>query len=256
MKCHRVALLCGLLLFAAGPILAADWGTIQGQVIWGGAAIPERKPLNVDKDQGVCLKHGPILDQKFVIDKESKGVKWVMVWLADARQPKNPKAEIPIHPALKELKTKTVILDQPVCVYEPHVLGLRVGQTLVAKNSSTIAHNIKIDGGVDNPNLNPIVPPGAEVKVEGWNPTRLGPVPISCSIHGWMNAFVRVFNHPYFAVTNDKGEFEIKDAPAGEFRLVIWHPEGFVLPGRLEGMPITIKANSVTQVGQIKFNPS
>ena len=42
MKLHRVALLVGLLLFAAGPLLAADWGTIKGQVIWGGATIPER----------------------------------------------------------------------------------------------------------------------------------------------------------------------------------------------------------------------
>jgi hypothetical protein len=71
-----------------------------------------------------------------------------------------------------------------------------------------------------------------------------------------MRSDVRVFNHPYFAVTNDKGEFEIKNAPAGEFKLIVWHPEVGWLAGR-EGMPITIKAqaNGVTDVGQVKLNP-
>ncbi len=253
MKMHRVLLLGGLLLFAAGPILAADWGNVKGQVVWGGSALPERKPLKVDKDQGVCLKNGPILEQTYVVDKDSKGVKWVMVWLADAKQPKNPKAEIPIKPELKELKDKTVTLDQPHCVYEPHVFGLRVGQTLVAKNSSPIPHNVKIDGGANNPNENPLIPAGTEVKVVGWQPTGAGPVPISCSIHGWMRAYVRVFNHPYFAVTNDKGEFEIKDAPTGDFRLIVWQPEKGWVAGR-EGMPINIKKGD-NNVGQIKLTP-
>jgi len=224
-------------------------------VVWGGDKIPQRMPLKVDKNQAACLKNGPILDEIFVIDKDSKGVKWVMVWLVDAKQPKNVNAAIPIHPKLKELKEKTVSIDQPCCAYEPRVFGIRVGQTLVCKNTATIPHNVKIDGGANNPNVNPLIPPGAKVEVDGWKPSGFGAVPISCSIHGWMRCDARVFNHPYFAVTNDKGEFEIKDAPAGEFRIVIWHPESWVLPGRNEGMPITIKATGVTDLGKVKFNP-
>ena len=252
---HRVLLLSSLLLFVAGPVFAQGWGTIKGQVVWGPEKIPERMPLKVDKDQAACLKNGPLLDETFVIDKDTKGVKWVMVWLANAKEPKNPKAEIPIHPKLKELKEKTVSIDQPCCVYEPHVFGIRVGQTLVCKNTATIPHNVKIEGGLYNQSLNQLVPPGAKLEVANLNPTAFGAMPIQCSIHGWMRCDARIFNHPYFAVTNDKGEFEIKDAPAGEFRIVIWHPESWVLPGRFEGMPITIKANGVTDMGKVKFNP-
>ncbi len=257
MKSHRFLLLAGLLPLLAGPALAADWGTIKGQVIWGGDKVPKREPVKVDKDKEECLKNGPVLEDKIVVDKDSKGVRWVLVWLADAKQPKNVRAPIPIHPTLMNIKDKDVVLDQPHCMYIPHVMGLRTGQVLVCKNTSKIVHNVKIDGGTSNPNLNQILPPGGKFEVPGWNPTVVGAVQISCSIHGWMKSWVRVFNHPYFAVTNEKGEFEIKNAPAGEYRLVIWHPEGWVLPGLREGMPIKIKASpEVTDVGKVKFNPS
>jgi len=37
---------------------------------------------------------------------------------------------------------------------------------------------------------------------------------------------VRVFDHPYFAVTNEQGRYEIKDAPVGKYRIFIWHSAG------------------------------
>ena len=40
-------------------------------------------------------------------------------------------------------------------------------------------------------------------------------VPFKCDVHGWMNAYVGVLDHPYFAVTDDDGKFELKDAAAG-----------------------------------------
>src|SRR5262249_24639011 len=51
-------------------------------------------------------------------------------------------------------------------------------------------------------------------------------IKIQCNIHGWMWASVRVFDHPYFAITNEKGEYEIKDAPVGKFRIFVWHSSG------------------------------
>ena len=40
-------------------------------------------------------------------------------------------------------------------------------------------------------------------------------VPFKCDVHGWMNAYVGVLDHPYFAVTDKDGKFELKDAAAG-----------------------------------------
>ena len=53
------------------------------------------------------------------------------------------------------------------------------------------------------------------------------PIPFKCDIHPWMKGYVRVFDHPYFAVTDEDGKFEIKNAPAGKWRIVYWHENGF-----------------------------
>ena len=42
-----------------------------------------------------------------------------------------------------------------------------------------------------------------------WTPYHL-PVSVSCSIHPWMKARVFCFAHPYFAITDENGNFEIK----------------------------------------------
>ena len=41
-----------------------------------------------------------------------------------------------------------------------------------------------------------------------------------------MTGYVRVFDHPYYALTDEDGTFEIKNAPAGKFRIVFWHENG------------------------------
>ena len=105
-----------------------------------------------------------------------------------------------------------MVLDQPCCQFEPHIVCLREGQTLVVKNSGTIPHNTKIDSPGDNPSVNPLIPPGQSVSVPGWK-ADYGPSMIGCSIHGWMSGYVRVFNHPYFAVTDEDGQFQDRERP-------------------------------------------
>ncbi|MSR29961.1 MAG: hypothetical protein EXR99_00510 [Gemmataceae bacterium] len=247
-----MACLFGLVLTAAQTVRAESWGTLKGRVIWAPAALPAPEKVKVNKDEQHCLSKGDILSDKFVVDPKTKGVKWVMVWLVDA---KNPKAAIPIHPALKEPKGKTVALDQPCCVYEPHVFGMRAGQSLIAKNSSTVNHNVNIISTGNNPNQNLLIPAGKEIAVEGWSaaPTV---TKVECNIHPWMSAWVRVFNHPYFAVTGADGSFELKNAPAGDFNLVIWQEETGWVKGGKAGTPVSIKADSVTDLGKIELSPS
>ncbi len=65
-----------------------------------------------------------------------------------------------------------------------------------------------------------------------------------------MRAWVRVYDHPYHAVTDADGKFELKNAPAGKYNLVIWHEGvGWVNGGKL-GKPITIKADGETDAGK------
>ena len=48
-------------------------------------------------------------------------------------------------------------------------------------------------------------------------------VPFKCDVHGWMNAYVGVLDHPYFAVTGRDGKFELKGLPPGTYTIEAWH---------------------------------
>ena len=225
-------------MFVVSGLNAQDWGTLKGKVVWGGSETPKPELVKIDKDQDHCLSKGDITSEKLVIDPATKGVRWVMVWLVD---PKNPKADLPIHPSLKEPKEKEVLVDQPCCKFEPHLITLREGQTLVAKNSSPIPHNVNLVSTGKNPSKNEIIPPGRQVKVDSWVAAS-SPTLINCDIHPWMMGYIRVFNHPYFAVTDDKGGFEIPNAPVGSYNLVVWQEEVGWVTGDRKGIPVIIKA--------------
>jgi len=118
-------------LAASGGLMSQEWGTLKGKVVFGGEA-PKAEAIKIDKDQDHCLSKGDIPSEKLVVDPATKGVRWVMVWLVDS---KDPKAALPIHSSLKEAASKEVFVDQPCCKFEPHVVALREGQTLVAKTA-------------------------------------------------------------------------------------------------------------------------
>jgi hypothetical protein len=245
------AVLLALALAAAAPAPSTNRPAITGQVVWAGGNFEPEK-LKVDKDQDVCLKDGDLLSEKYVVDPKTKGVRWVMVWLID---PKNPRAPLPMTPEQKAAKPKKWELDQPTCRFEPHVLAIREGDELVVRNAAKIAHNVNVVGGVLGPNLNQIVPPGGRLEIGDFK-AGTTPVNISCTIHGWMKGYVRVFSHPFFAVTDEKGNFEIKDPPAGKWNLVLWQEEkGWVTDGGKLGTPVTVEAGTTTKLGKIELKP-
>lgn len=233
---------------------AQDWGTIKGKLIWAGDKLPDQVELKIDKDQAHCLEKGKLYNEEWVVDKDSKGVKWVFVWLSP--EPGSDK-KLPIHPSLKDVKDKEVSIDQPCCQFVPHALGMREGQTLIAKNSSPVGHNVNYTGHpLRNPGKNLAVGAKSDIKIDGLKADERFPVSVACNIHGWMKAYVRVFDHPYFAVTDKDGNFEIKDAPAGEWRLKVWHETGWRggAPGK-DGDKINVKGGMTTDLGKVEIKP-
>jgi hypothetical protein len=240
------------LLLSASPAFAGDgdWGTVKGRVVYKGPA-PAPKEINVTKDQDHCLLKGPLFSEELVVNPKNNGVRWAFVWLI----PEQKGAKIPIHPNLLAIKDKQVSIDQPCCQFVPHALGMREGQELVAKNSAPLNHNVHWTGHpLKNPGGNVIVPSKKSFTIEGLKADRF-PVKINCDIHGWMSAWVRVFDHPYFAVTDKDGNFEIKLAPAGQFRLMMWQEEVGWIGGR-DGVPVTIQGGGVTDTGESKLIPN
>jgi hypothetical protein len=258
MKCLASAVVAlAVPLMAAAFVTAQDdsWGTIKGRVVWGPKDIPVQMPIaavNQNDDRAHCLKDGPVLDELWVVDPKSRGLRWTFVWLIhDDVKNKEP---LPIHPKLQKIVEPNVIVDQPVCAFIPHALGIREGQILVAKNSSPKSHNIRWEGSGRNSGGNVIVPAGKEHAIKGLVAQKL-PMPIECNLHKWMNGYVGIFSHPYFAVTDKDGNFEIKDGPAGQYRLVVYNTAYNGGAKGNKGIQIAIPASKTADLGDIAFMP-
>jgi len=213
---------------AAPAQAVGKWATITGRVIFpAGTEIPKRATLVVQQDKGHCLKNGAILDDSVIVNPKNRGIKNVVVWLRpdDAADPKARFAENQIHPEDAKRKPADVVIDQPCCMFVDRVTCARVGDTIVVKNPSPVVHSFfwsSDNSGDHNANVS--------AKSQWRMPNELasepGPVPYKCTIHPWMTGYVRVFDHPYFAVTDVDGNFRIDNAPGGRFRIVYWHENG------------------------------
>jgi hypothetical protein len=247
--------LAGLLGHAAPARSQQAWGDVKGQVVFGPAKIPEMPDANVDKDKQQCLAKGAIKTNDLIIDPKTKGVKYVIVYLQDLKSSKKDDFAPPVHPKLQKF-AKQVEIDEPCCTFEPRLVGLREGQELVVKNSMTIAHSFKIDCFDKGPNVNLNIPGGGKVVVKGFLAKAI-PTTYTCPAHAWMRGHVAVFKHPYFAVTDKDGRFEIKNAPAGKFRLVFWHEKAgwVVLKGADRGQVVEVKSGKTTTLGPVKLTP-
>ena len=75
----------------------------------------------------------------------------------------------------------------------------------------------------------------------------LPPAEVTCDIHPWMKGYWLVLDSPYFAVTDDQGNFEIKNVPSKAQKVVVWQEavnKGFVTSP--SGDEVNIKAGDTT----------
>ena len=218
-----------------------QWGAVKGRIIWGG----EKGPAANEK-----------ITESWVINKDNKGVKGVFVCLADSAKPHDSKP-IRTHPTLKQKEIDPLDLDLSECRFEPSVIALRDGQLLVIKNSSKIAHNLVFVFGRDSPNLGKGFGPTQQFPLAIKFKADESPIILDCSIHPSMRAWIRVFSHPYFAITDADGAFQFKEAPAGRCRLMIWHPAAGWKGGMKgkDGEIIEIPGGGINLLGDIRFPP-
>jgi RNA polymerase sigma factor (sigma-70 family) len=229
---------------SADPVVY-DWVTVRGRVLWPGDP-PKPVPLAVDGPDAVaCCGGRVLLSNELIVNPTTRGVKNVVVWLRPDDDDPNPTFPPQlIHPALRDDPPARHVLDQPDCQFEPRVLAARDGDTLLVRNSAAIRHNVNCTGcGLE---YNLTLEASKDVLKGPLRADRL-PVPIKCDLHPWMKAWLRVFDHPYFAVTDADGRFEIEKAPAGRWRVVYWHERGFHRgkDGRL-GFPLTVPTTRPT----------
>jgi hypothetical protein len=98
---------------------------------------------------------------------------------------------------------------------------MMAGQELLIKNSDATLHNIH-GLPVINSEFNFAMPKVVKEKAIRIDKAE-HPIKIKCDVHPWMKAYVSVFDHPYFAVTDDTGRYQIDNVPLGKYEVVAWH---------------------------------
>ena len=183
-------------------------GTLTGNVSFEGKT-KKRRPIPMDSDPvcGSAHKNDTALSESFIVDKD-KNLKNVLVWLVDV----DYKGDITKEPA---------VIDQMGCVYKPHVQGIMKGQELIIKNSDATLHNIHSMAKV-NSQFNFAMPKVVKSKNTSFDKIE-EPFYIKCDVHPWMKTWVSVFDHPYFATTDNNGNYKIENIPSGEYSVIAWH---------------------------------
>jgi plastocyanin len=204
---------------AAAPAFAQTV-TVKGQVRLQEKDTPAAVVVNVTADKEHCLGKGPLADDSIIVNPKTRGLKNVWVYVRAAGGAPLAVTDIP-----KAAGAKEHVIDQPCCQFVPRVLAVRDGDTLKVKNSAPVPHNIKYDS--DTVSFNQTVPAGGEFKAPQPFAVQKAPVEFSCSIHPWMKGRVMIFDHPFFALTDADGMFEIKDVPAKDFSITYRHEAGY-----------------------------
>jgi plastocyanin len=192
-----------------GVALAAS--TITGTVTFDGKA-PALRPLAMDADPVCAKKHPTPAPNEMLVLGNNNTMGNILVWVSKG---------VPAGKTFPVPKTP-VVLDQNGCQYKPHVMGIMVGQQYKILNSDGVLHNIHT-----LPKINPSFNQGMPAKIKEATTVFNKPedvVHIKCDVHPWMSAFMAVFTHPFFAVTNEKGQVSIptKGLADGTYTIEIW----------------------------------
>jgi hypothetical protein len=218
-------------------------GTIKGTATWKGE-VPNLDPIKVNADTNVCGKttSSPALQ----IDSASKGVKFVLVYLENVTQGKTPEKKYWLHMGKDASRP-----DSAPCKFEEHVWPFVRTSTIALENYDKILHNPH-GFAADHATLFNIALPVPKMETdEHFKRVEGVGLRYQCEIHVSMNGWMAGFDHPYFAVTDAKGQYEIGNIPPGKYKLVAWH-EGYNIAKTESGRPIYDDPHTVSKDVEVK----
>ena len=186
---------------------SAAEGSISGTVKYDGEAAAAKK-LEITKDLSVCAVHEKFAED-FIVSATG-GLQNVFVQVLGAE------GKFPVQ---KERPS----LVQRGCQFIPHVQVIPAGSRVNIMNEDGIAHNLHTLS-VENPSFNRLQP-GVKKRMITKKADLVIPeiIPLKCDLHGWMNAWIIVADHPYHAISDQEGSFQISGIPAGTYTVQFWH---------------------------------
>jgi plastocyanin len=183
-------------------------GTITGEVRFAGTPpAPTLVDMSSAKDCGA--QHAGSVDAGDVLVRDGK-VQNAIVAIKDG-----------LGDRVFAVPESQVVIDQSACLFVPRVAAAQVDQPIKFLNSDGLAHNVHGTPPKSSAWNFSLGLKGASrtLEVDASQPT----IPIKCDIHPWMEAYLGVYDHPYFAVTGADGRFTLRDVPPGTYVLEAWH---------------------------------
>jgi hypothetical protein len=225
MRSLRLSIILAAVYFVAPVNVHA--GTIAGDVMFVDSA-PTLAPVKVTKDQDYCGETLP--NETYLVDANG-GLKNVVVFL-EATQ-----LAVPVD--LQKLN----IIENTGCRYAPRILAMQKGERLRVRNNDPKLHiphsylNEKTVFMLSLPFKNTILDATQKIRDTGI-------LKLVCDTHAWMLGYVYVFDHPFFAVTDDRGTFSIPNVPPGTYTLKAWHEDAGVRSQKVV----------ITEAGEVRVN--
>ena len=189
---------------------SANLGTIKG-----GVRLTGKRPGNAVIRMGVdpmcvTINERKRVLQETVVTTADSSLANVFVRLEGSF----PETPVPTEPA---------VIDQRRCIYSPRVVGVRVGQALLIRNSDALFHNVHSLSTLSNGfNVGqPVVGMENEFRLKDEEFM----LRLTCDVHRWMRSYIGVVSHPYFAVSGSDGTFEIGNVPVGTYTIQTWHEQ-------------------------------
>ncbi len=214
-KASIVPILVLGLLAVLEPVMAYEGDpsvagvTVSGRVLYTGS-LPKPDRVPVHRDSKFCGEAVSI--DKIQVERASGGIDDVVISLEGIGKGK------PLVP------DKTVItFENRTCRFVPRTNVAVVGSVLEILNRDPILHNthMRIDGRSGPTIINVVQPAGVDVIMKTLQIA--GFFDIRCDAHTFMQASMHVFEHPYFAMSDSTGRFEMAQVPPGTYRLRMWH---------------------------------
>jgi len=199
-----------LTLIASALVFSSYSGEITGRVTLKGTPPPERI-VDLTSYPTLAAKHPKGLTTRHYQTGREGGLQDVLVYVRgnfDGRVFEQPRT--------------SPVLDHVNGLFQPYMMGVRVGQELQLKCSDGVPCSFHAAPKI---NRSFSIGMGRGTVPRAFTEPEV-PVRFKCDLHPWNYAYVGVFAHPYFAVTDEQGRFTIPGVPAGRYSLEIFHPKG------------------------------
>jgi plastocyanin len=138
------------------------------------------------------------------------------------------------------------VVDQKGLLFVPHIIAVQQGTTVEFLNSDNVQHNVFWPSVAGDKKAGHNLGTWPKGEKRPFTFDKPGVVPLFCNVHPEMEGYIIVSPTPYFAQTDDSGNYKIKDVPDGSYTVTVWH-EG----AKNQSKPVTVAGS-----GKVDFTLS